>query len=98
ARRNARLAGKEHPVTGVPFDKDGYPDFSKYSKNDVEIEFSGNRTTDVDRANVKAGYDKTPDGYVWHHHQDGKRMQLVPEDIHNKTGHDGGFAPSRENT
>ncbi|WP_156312614.1 HNH endonuclease [Marinagarivorans algicola] len=26
------------------------------------------------------------------YYQDGKTMQLVPRDIHTKTGHDGGFS------
>jgi filamentous hemagglutinin len=28
-------------------------------------------------------------GFVWHHHEDFSRMQLVPEWYHVKTGHDG---------
>jgi hypothetical protein len=28
-----------------------------------------------------------PEGYTWHHHQDGTTMQLVPRDIHGLTGH-----------
>ena len=31
-----------------------------------------------------------PEGYTWHHHEDPGRMQLVPSDIHEKTGHTGG--------
>ncbi|MYD63434.1 MAG: HNH endonuclease [Gemmatimonadetes bacterium] len=31
-----------------------------------------------------------PEGYIWHHHEDSGRMQLVPSDIHEKTGHTGG--------
>ena len=31
-----------------------------------------------------------PEGYTWHHHEDLGRMQLVPSDIHEKTGHTGG--------
>jgi filamentous hemagglutinin len=30
-------------------------------------------------------------GYTWHHHQIRGRMQLVPTDIHDRTGHIGGF-------
>lgn len=92
ARRNGHLAGQNHPVTGIPFDKMGYPDFSGVSKADVKIKFSGNRARDARAANKKAGYDETPDDYVWHHHQDGETMQLIPKDIHSKTGHDGGHA------
>src|SRR5690606_5701379 len=74
ARRNAHLAGRKHPGTGVPFDADGYPDFSKVSKKDVQIEFTGDRKGDARAANKAAGFDDTPDGYQWHHHQDGKTM------------------------
>jgi hypothetical protein len=33
-----------------------------------------------------------PDGYTWHHHQDHGRMQLIPREIHEATGHTGGFS------
>ncbi len=92
ARRNEHLAGKNHPKTGIPFNNKGYPDFSSVSKKNVVIEFTGSRRKDVKAANQIAGYKKTPEGMVWHHHQDGKTMQLVPFEIHLKTGHDGGFS------
>ena len=42
--RNMKLAGKKHPVTGVPFTKDGYPDFSNYlykgSKGKAEVKLN----------------------------------------------------------
>lgn len=96
-RRNAHLAGKKHPKTDIPFDADGYPDFSQVSKKDVEIEFSSPRNRDKDRraANKAAGFDKTPAGHEWHHHQDGKTMQLIPKSFHRKTGHGGGFSAGR---
>ena len=37
-----------------------------------------------------ANLEYSPSEYVWHHHQDGKTMQLVPKNIHEKTGHTGG--------
>ena len=37
---------------------------------------------------LKSGESTIP-GYVWHHHQDIGRMQLVPKNIHEKTGHVG---------
>ena len=30
---------------------------------------------------------KRPKGYSWHHHEDGKRMQLVPTVLHDKVGY-----------
>jgi hypothetical protein len=90
--RNKHLAGKKHPVTGIPFDKDGFPDFSKVSKKNVKIRMSGNRLDDEREANRKAGLEDTPEGYTWHHHQDKTTMQLVPSKIHADTGHTGGHA------
>ncbi|XXU49625.1 HNH endonuclease [Sorangium sp. So ce1014] len=37
-----------------------------------------------------------PEGYTWHHHQDGTTMQLVSSNIHRMTGHTGGFAFGRQ--
>jgi hypothetical protein len=92
--RNGHLAGDVHPKTGVPFDKDGFPDFSAVAKEKVQIEQTGSRAGDVRAANKAAGLKETPEDYVWHHHQDGKTMQLVPEDVHAQTGHTGGFNPN----
>lgn len=46
-------------------------------------------------ANKAVGYPKTPEGYTWHHVEDGKTMQLVPEDIHWEVMHTGGAAVIR---
>lgn len=93
--RNGHLAGSKHPETGIPFDKNGFPDFSSVSKAEVKIKQTGTRAGDFKAANEAAGYKKTPEGYTWHHHQDGTTMQLVPRDIHAKTGHTGGFNPGQ---
>jgi hypothetical protein len=90
--RNGHLAGSVHPHTGVPFDADGFPDFSDFATAEVKIELTGNRYLDDKAANQSLGFRKTPEGYTWHHHQDGTTMQLVPKDIHSKTGHTGGFS------
>jgi RHS repeat-associated protein len=94
--RNGHLAGSIHPVTGVPFDSNGFPDFSSYlypdGANDVIINPTNNRNLDFNAANLAGGYDETPEGYTWHHHQDRGRMQLVETDAHAKTGHTGGFS------
>lgn len=91
------MAGQRHPKTGIPFDADGYPDFSSVSKETVKIRFADppNRALDAAAANRAAGLAETPEGYVWHHHQDGTTMQLVPRDIHTQTGHSGGFSGPR---
>src|SRR5690606_29765743 len=74
AIRNAHLAGKQHPVTKVPFNRKGFPDFKAggHVRTEVRITQTGNRAMDARQANKKAGFDKTPSGYVWHHHQDGR--------------------------
>jgi YD repeat-containing protein len=71
--RNGSLAGRNHPKTGVPFDKEGFPDFSAFRHPDypdVRIELSGSRAQDFARANAASGLKSTPPKYTWHHHQD----------------------------
>ena len=96
-KRNKALAGKVHPVTGVPFNKEGYPDFSSYlyikdgQPVDVNIgQLTGDRNKDFALANAAANFSETPAGYTWHHNEQLGRMQLVRTDIHAKTGHTGG--------
>ncbi|OWQ82889.1 hypothetical protein CDN99_27875 [Roseateles aquatilis] len=89
--RNSHLAGQVHPKTGIPFDKDGYPDFSSLAKAVVQIKQTGSYRSDFRAANAAAGLKETPKGYTWHHHQDGTTMMLVPRDTHAMTGHTGGF-------
>jgi hypothetical protein len=111
--RNARLAGKTHPVTGVPFDENGFPIFevkfnaklnsalhtatdraqfkeatqqlnASIKKNpEISKQFSEEQLKDISKG-------RTPDGFIWHHHQDKGVMQLVVEKIHFETGHTGG--------
>jgi len=94
--RNSHLANDVHPKSNVPFDADGFPDFSEhlYEKgpNDVRIEPTGDRALDEAAANEAAGYEKKPGEYTWHHHQERGRMQLVEKGIHRATGHTGGFS------
>ena len=93
--RNAHLAGENHPVTGIPFDKNGFPDFSSVKTADVNIKPTGKRRSDDKAANAEAGLEKTPENFTWHLHQDNGRMQLVPRDINTKTGYTGGFSINR---
>lgn len=93
--RNAGLANTTHPVTGVPFDAQGFPDFSAWrhpSVPDVRINLTGSRSRDFTLANAAAGLKSTPAGYTWNHHQDCGLMQLVQTGVHMKTGHTGGFS------
>lgn len=84
----------EYPE-GVKFDAEGYPDFSPYAVEAVEIDMKGNHTTDYQDANSAAGLERTPEGYTWHHHQDGKTMLLVPTDLHSAVRHTGGVSTIR---
>ncbi|MDH5641622.1 MAG: HNH endonuclease, partial [Nitrospira sp.] len=69
----------------------------KYS---VEIKLTGRQDPDILLANKAAGFRpaKTPDGFTWHHHQDGTTMQLVPKDLHLNVKHTGGRAHYRHVT
>jgi len=80
---------------GVPIKENGCPDFTEWSEANVEIEMTGDRAEDYKRANEAAGYHdagyRSPkEGYVWHHNEDGKTMQLVPFDLHDSVKHRGG--------
>jgi hypothetical protein len=92
AIRNVNLAGQNHPVTGIPFNSSGFPDFSSVAIETVHIDYTGTRAGDFAAANEAAGLASTPEGYTWHHVEDGRTMQLVPTDIHRATGHTGGFS------
>jgi RHS repeat-associated protein len=93
--RNGHLAGTNHGKTGVPFDAEGFPDFTDWKHPgvpDVRINLTGNRAKDERAANLAAGLSKTPAGYTWHHSQDVGLMQLVDTKTHLKTGHTGGYS------
>ncbi|MBK9260297.1 MAG: HNH endonuclease [Polyangiaceae bacterium] len=82
----------------VTYDKHGYPDFAPYrhpTVKDVKIEFTGKYDPDFAAANAAAGLKRTPDGYTWHHHQDGRTMQLIKQEIHREFFHTGGMATTR---
>jgi hypothetical protein len=81
--------------------KDGYPDFEhpdmqKYladGKSSASIEMTGNRATDDRLANAATGRADTPDGYTWHHGDDGTTMYLVDSTHHDAIiPHDGGHS------
>lgn len=76
----------------------GYPDFTPFMHPNVkpvkiEVHSPKNNPKDFENANTAAKLTKDtdppiidirrpPDGYMWHHHEDGKTMKLVDEDIH----------------
>ena len=87
---------------------DGYPDFTEYAHPtvkpvEIEIAIPTNRPLDNKNANKKAGLNKdsdppvaslneAPEGYTWHHHQDGKTMILVDKKVHRGFTHAGGIS------
>jgi hypothetical protein len=79
---------------GVKFTDEGFPDFSPYAIKTATFEdgYEGNYTSDFTDANAQVGLDDTPDGYTWHHNEDGTTMQLVPDDLHDGVRHAGGMA------
>jgi RHS repeat-associated protein len=83
--------GEKYP-NGVKFNKEGFPDFSPYSQKTVTIDMTGDNGPDFAAANKAAGYSKTPDGMTWHHSEDGKTMELIPQDLNTGVPHTGGAA------
>ena len=84
----------------VLYNSNGYPDFSPYKMtqaNDV-AGMTGVYSHDAALANAKDGFKSTPEGYVWHHVEDGKTMQLIPQDIHQHFPHTGGASGLRNGT
>jgi hypothetical protein len=113
---NANDAGKTITTKSgynVTINKYGFPDFSPYSKKTVKVEgLTGNNYTDFSKANEAAGFGSGQsaheifDGgkykdYTWHHHEDGKTLQLVPKQLNNPAqqglNHTGGAAIIRHN-
>ncbi|MBC1793652.1 hypothetical protein HCA52_09515 [Listeria booriae] len=85
---------------------DGYPDFEEYSHPSIKpvkitVMSPKNPQADFKAANKLAGLSKdsnpplpslsrAPEGYTWHHHEDGTTMILVDFDIHQQFKHIGG--------
>lgn len=79
--------------THLRFTEDGFPDFSRFVKHKATIKMQGNRHLDFKSANAAAGIDPPNSKlWIWHHHQDGKTMLLVPADLHRAVGHNGSFS------
>jgi len=85
----------------VTYDKDGFPDFAKHRHpevKDVEIEFTGDYYKDNKLADEAAGITeemRISEKYTWHHHQDGKTMQLIKRNVHQDFFHTGGMSGAR---
>jgi filamentous hemagglutinin len=72
------------------------PDFTPYAIKSVKPKgLTGDSRIDTRKANIEAGLSETPEGYTWHHNEDGVTMQLVPTDLHDAARHTGGSAVVR---
>jgi A nuclease of the HNH/ENDO VII superfamily with conserved WHH len=88
-----RLALAEKYPNGVRFTRSGYPVLTPYEIDRVRItNLTGDREDDADLANLATNRTETPAGYVWHHVEDGRTMELVPRDLHEAVRHTGGAA------
>lgn len=81
----------------VVYSSAGHPDFSPYVhpvNGTVSIKQTGDNRVDFPAANAERRLPQ-PAGWVWHHHQNGTTMQLVPWEINNRFSHTGGASYSR---
>ncbi|MBP9480446.1 MAG: HNH endonuclease [Parabacteroides sp.] len=87
---------------GVPFSKDGYPDFTKVAFKDkngqalrVDIgQLTGDSKKDISAAETlfqKMGY-TWESGYTWHHLENSTSLIRVPSTIHQLIDHAGGMS------
>ena len=81
------------------FDEQGFPDFTPYELGHTRLKKFNGRTADMIDADKQFGI---PRGYradhslTWHHKEDGRTMQLVPEDLHDAVRHTGGIAAEED--
>jgi A nuclease of the HNH/ENDO VII superfamily with conserved WHH len=88
-----RLKLAEEFPNGVRFTRAGYPVFTPYARRRVVVEDQiGDRPVDFKAANDVAGFHVTPEDFTWHHVEDGRTMELVPEELHRNVRHTGGVA------
>jgi hypothetical protein len=70
----------------------------------VEIELSRTGDRNADFANARQAMAeklgqpsfKEPDGWTWHHKEDGVTMELIPSDLHNNVPHSGGVSVAKD--
>lgn len=82
----------------IAFTAAGFPIWGEHVLVTVEFPppgFAGNHGTDFTRADAlcRQEYNFTPpDGYTWHHNEDGIHMELIPTRLHDAIRHAGGVA------
>ena len=102
---NARYAGKSFPPSpdlakqfpkGVTFRETGFPAFTPYRQAHAEMSgLTGDVRIDGRLANQANKLPGTPEGWTWHHVEDGRTLELVPSDLHDYVRHTGGAAVIR---
>ena len=102
---NARYAGKPFPLSpelaarfpkGVTFRETGFPAFTPHrSEHIVASGLTGDIGIDSRIANRAVDLPRTPEGWTWHHVEDGRTMELIPRDLHEYVRHTGGAAAIR---
>lgn len=99
-----KYAGKTYHLTGdlaekypngVKFSEYGFPDFSPYATHTVELPVLAGRTSDFKEADKLADFTTRPSDMTWHHVEDERTLQLVPQDLHDAVKHSGGIAMAR---
>ncbi len=103
--RNAGYAGQNYPASnlppalqasypaGVDFTPQGFANLRPYAVFETKVlDLTGDHRKDERKANKNVGLKSTPEGYTWHHVEDGVTMQLVPTDLHESVSHTGGAA------
>ncbi|WP_341755623.1 HNH endonuclease [Candidatus Tisiphia endosymbiont of Ptychoptera albimana] len=56
---------------------------------------TGDNKNDFKIANEIMGIKENPEGYTWHHIEDGRTMIAIPTDLHKAIKHTGGAAVKR---
>jgi hypothetical protein len=102
---NGRYAGSAYPLPddlaakyakGVTFRETGFPAFTPHREGHAVIDgLTGDNRVDAAVANKAVELDHTPEGWTWHHVEDGRTMELVPSDLHEAVRHTGGAAVIR---
>ena len=98
--RDGSVTYTDKDGVSVTYNKDGYPDFKPYSKGEVPIDMKGNggdfsKADQAYRQQIGDPNWQRPKDYTWHHHQDGRTMQLVPSKINAEFSHTGGASMAR---
>ena len=91
---NQEYAGKTFTtILGdvVEFTSNGHVVLDNYAIAAVTLELTGDSSKDIAKANMLFfGTSIGPQGYTWHHLEDGRTLILVPTSVHENVKHTGG--------